>query len=102
MSNTLIILLVVQLSIDIFIAWKLYNYEKSRLSLFVWSQEIYKWSEIVNKDLLRLKRSLTTNQAQTFASQVCQDCDAILPENTARTHDGLWLCQVCKAKRASM
>lgn len=33
-----------------------------------------------------------------LGQQVCSDCGERLPENTAKTHDGHWLCSNCKVK----
>jgi ribosomal protein L37AE/L43A len=50
------------------------------------------------KVILRLQRALNSAQAKVYTDSVCQECHELLPENTARTHDGLWLCENCKVK----
>lgn len=60
------------------------------------------FKEEVDKDVLRLKRALTRGQAEAFINSVCEKCGCLLPENTARTHDGHRYCLDCKRKFASV
>lgn len=74
-----------------FAYWKMWNFEKSRIQLFVFCQT-------VQKEVIALKRALSKTQGEIFGNSFCQSCSNLLPENTMRTHDGKLYCADCKTK----
>jgi len=84
---------------NIYILWKLYNYEKSRDQLFQIIQRHEQFIQVHSLDIVRIKRTFNSTQSQVFTETICQDCGKFLPENTFRNAlTGKLICSECKAK----
>jgi len=75
----------------VYLYWKQFNFELSRKQLFEFCQT-------VQEDVVKIKRSMSRSQGEIYSNSACQECQALLPENTVRTHDGKLLCADCKQK----
>lgn len=81
-----IVLSILSLLLSLFILFKLSDALKS----------IGTWRDSIDKNILRILRSLTPNQALVYSSTICDNCKTLLPEGTIKTHDGRYLCSTCK------
>ena len=95
LSTIVGIVIIVQVLVDLFLIWKIINFEKSRNQLFAWIQA-------ADKTLLKLHRILTPDQARRFKAISCDSCGELIEEDMTRQHDGTHLCKACKIKRAEI
>src|SRR3990167_946551 len=84
--STIIALLAVG---HIYVQWKLVNLERNCFMTFNITKSL-------EEDWLKIKRSFTKSQAETYIDQQCVKCKGLLPEGTLKSIDGHKYCPTCK------
>lgn len=92
MYRFFILLVVLQLALDLFFLWRIISFDAYRLKL---NATLGRFSE-------KLKKLYQFKSIPTAGLEVCSACLEPLPEDALKTHDGQWLCSVCKPFSSSV